>query len=60
MAGDRANDELACLLAAGVPITLGEGVGDVLGEDAHDMFTGRGNGGVEGGVEVDFGPEALR
>ena len=39
---------------------LGEGVGHVLGEDAHEMLARRRNGWIGRGLEVEFGPQTRR
>ena len=56
---DRAQRELLDLLPAGVPVALPEGVGDVLGEDAHRVHALGRDARVVDGLEVELGPEPI-
>src|SRR6185503_20899723 len=47
-------------VAALVPCAVREPVGDVLGEDAHRVFTVGDDGGVMNALEVEFAPEVVR
>src|SRR6185503_18392762 len=58
--GERFHCKGANFVAALVPCAVREPVGDVLGEDAHRVFTVGDDGGVMNALEVEFAPEVVR
>src|SRR5581483_6780001 len=59
-AGDLGDDGVGDPVPPGFPVALGQGVGNVLGEDAHGVAAGGCDAPVIGGLEVQLAPLRLR